>query len=380
MLFVQTRYMIKPYKPPIKGGYMNHCFSTSGLPYSFILSALLYVTVFGDNALRNGDFEHGGENWITWGGQISGELQYRGSYGAGVYSHESSWKGLHQKLPIPENARTFIVEGMMKTDEVAGGREFWERAVISVEFIDEVDSLVDGYPPKVAMVEGTTDWKKYSRKYSINFLASYIKVTLALGNATGSVQFDDISLIFFDEDGRELNCNDLHLKEHPLLSRHREASNRLANPSFSNGITDWQGTASMVSDNNGIQNSPCLQLNASSKDKWAFQLLALPENVHRIVVSGFIATEHVQAGKKFWQCANIGGEFLDENGIRIGNYLEPAGNVSGTTTFKEYTIVYEPRAGAVSLKIICGINGVSGTAFFDDLRVSYFDAEENEVH
>jgi hypothetical protein len=269
---------------------------------------------------------------------------------------------------------------MMKTDEVTGGQKLWERAVISVEFIDEVDSIVDGYPPKVAMVEGTTDWKKYSRKYSINFLASKIKVKLALGNATGSVQFDNISLVFYDEDGKELNGNDLDLKEHPLCAKHREASNRLANPAFSNGITDWQGTEAMVSENAGIKNSACLQLGVSSKDRWAFQVLSLPENVHRIVISGFIATEGVQAGEKFWQCANIGGEFLDEKGIRIGNYCEPTGNVSGSSSFREYTTIYQPRAGAVSLKIICGMNGESGIALFDNLKVTFFDIDGSEVH
>lgn len=332
-----------------------------------------------ENALVNGDFELGATGWIMWGGQVSGRLQYKGGYGAGVYSSERKWRGLSQKVAIPDNARTFVVEGMMKTDEVIAGKEEWEKAVISIDYVNEVDSLIGVYPPNLARVAGTTDWTKYSRRYSVDFTASYIKIVLALGNATGSAQFDNISLVFYDENGKALKLSELQYKDLPLVAKHRGAENKLLNGDFEEGTSSWQASGEMIAAGKGVDESSCLRLGFSESQRWASQMIPLPQNVHRIVVTGSVATENVVQGDEFWKCATISGEFLSDRGVRVGDYLEPTGKVSGTESFREYLVIYPSRTGASSIKITCGMNGESGIALFDNLKVSFFDVEGKEL-
>ncbi len=358
---------------------MNTLLSLRTFTAAAIFGLALVISISADNALENGDFEQGSAGWITWGAQVSGELQYKGSYGAGIYASEAEWKGMHQKIKVPQNARTFKVSGYMKTDEVNGGKKFWERALISMEFVDEVDSIVGQYPAKVALIEGTTDWTKYSKKYSVNFLAPFLKVTLALGNATGSVQYDNISLVFYDAEGKELDTKDFTHKELPILRQHDKADNQLQNGDFSRGIQSWSATEEMLDSKSGLDSSPCLLLGKNQKAKWASQQIDLPIKVHRIVVTAYIATDNLKAGKEFWECANVAGELLDEKGIRIGNWLHSLGNVEGTSDFQEYSIVHAMRPGAKSFRLTVGHNGTEGFASFDNIKVTFFDANGNEI-
>lgn len=333
---------------------------------------------FADNSLINGDFEQGNIGWITWGGQISGQLQYKGTSGAGVYSSEHKWNGLSQSVKIPKNSRTFKVSGMMKTDEVVSGKETWEKANICVEFYDETDSTLSEYPPNVAEITGTTPWTEYSHTYSVNFLASAVNITLALGNATGSVQFDNISLEFFDEKGKALSVSDFEHKTHPLLKKHTEAKNKIGNGDFSDGFSQWEASETMI-ENSGPDGSSCLKLGEIRDENWAVQVIPLPKNVDRIVITGMIATDNVALGAEFWQCANIGAELLNSDGIRIGEYLNPIGNVSGTKDWNSYSGIFRTREGAKSIKVVCGMNGEDGIVLFDNIKVTMFDKAGDEI-
>lgn len=308
----------------------------------FSLTSLTFgSTEESQNALKNGGFEEGIKGWINWGGQVNGQLQYKGLQGAGVYSAEAEWKGMNQIVKIPKNARTFKVEGYMKTDEVVAGKESWEKALISVEFLDETDSALNSYPPNTAEIEGTTGWTKYSRNYSINFLATSVNVILALGNATGSAQFDNISLVFFDESNNPMKISDFKYNNHPLLDKHLSAKNCITDGGFTQNSDSWYIPEGALV-NEGEDGSTCIKVGNVSGDYWAVQVINLPQNINKIVVSGKIASENVVLGEEFWESASVSAEFVDSTGRKVGEYPMPIGNISGTNPGKIIPVCIVP--------------------------------------
>src|SRR5690606_2036706 len=85
--------------------------------------------------------------------------------------------------------------------------EPWEVARMAVEFYNKDGKQVGGYPQAAAQAFGTTAWRPYKRMYPVPPEASSVKVQLALGNAKGTVYFDDIELLLTGEGGKALEAS-----------------------------------------------------------------------------------------------------------------------------------------------------------------------------
>lgn len=49
----------------------------------------------------------------------------------------------------------------------------------------------------------------------------------------------------------------------------------------------------------------------------------------------------------------------------------PIANIYGTNSCKSYSGIIRTIEGATGIKIVCGMNGKSGVALFDDIKVSF---------
>lgn len=179
------------------------------------LMAIFFTQVYGqgkENHIKNPDFEEGKEGWTWWGGQPD-EKGYKGD---GIYIHneEASWSGVHQIIDIPPGAHHVSVSGYMRTNDVKSGSKDHEKARIAVEFIDEKEKLVGGYPPVVVQQEGTNDWQQHEREYTIPSGAASFKVQMALGNCTGEAWYDNIKVTIRDDEGKLLGVYE-HRKSGP---------------------------------------------------------------------------------------------------------------------------------------------------------------------
>lgn len=154
------------------------------------------------NALYNHDFESGESDWEMWGGTLSSEAR-SGSYGLRVTTEEAKWTGAHQIVPLPDKASRAELSGWLRTMDVVKGKQAWEMARITLEFLNASMELTGGYQLVTGEAQGTTEWTYFRREYNVPEGAAYVKVLTVIGNATGTAWFDDLYLTFQHE-GKKL--------------------------------------------------------------------------------------------------------------------------------------------------------------------------------
>jgi hypothetical protein len=169
----------------------------------FLLAMLLVLvnTAIAQNQLKNPGFETPGEGWNFWGGTIQNEVIRSGKYAMKVALDKPRWSGADQIIFFPEEVRKIEVSGWMKTDNVVQGSLNYEQARIAVEFFDNNNAQVGGYPPVTGQVIGTTSWTYYNNSYFVPKGASQVKIQTVLGNCTGTVYYDDMEVLLLNENG-----------------------------------------------------------------------------------------------------------------------------------------------------------------------------------
>lgn len=165
---------------------------------------LFSVQVFGQNQLKNPGFEEE-VGWNNWGG-VKDAVAHSGSFGLKIHNDDFKWSGSDQVILLPEGIKRITVSGWMKTENVEKGTNVWEQARIAIEFYDEDNKLTGGYPQATAQAIGTTEWRPYKRMYPVPAGAKSVKIQLALGNAKGTVWFDDMEATLTGEGGKALEA------------------------------------------------------------------------------------------------------------------------------------------------------------------------------
>jgi hypothetical protein len=159
-----------------------------------IASLCLAAVPFAADALLNGGFEAGLSGWNSWGADTT-SVHHGGAKGCVVRSAKPVWAGLDQKLAIPNGTRTVRVSGWLRADSLRSGKKNWERGRIGVEFTAKGDT-VGGFPPAVGQMRGQLPWTHVERSYAVPEGADTIKVQCALGNSSGTLYCDDLSVEF----------------------------------------------------------------------------------------------------------------------------------------------------------------------------------------
>ncbi|HNY29373.1 MAG TPA: hypothetical protein PKO15_00665 [Fibrobacteria bacterium] len=155
--------------------------------------------------LLNGGFEEGEDAWNFWGAGLASQARM-GKAAVRIANSAPKWSGADQIVQFPAATRTAKVSGWIRTKDVVAGRNPWEMGRIAVEFVDDAGTLVGGYPPVVIQLSGTTEWVEGTREYPVPRGATRMKVQCALGNATGEVLCDDLSVSLRDSSGGALQA------------------------------------------------------------------------------------------------------------------------------------------------------------------------------
>lgn len=163
----------------------------------FALALLTACSGFCADALVNGGFEDGLDGWIVDGAELSTE-SVDGELSAMVRLEEPAWKGVSQILSVPASVRAAKVAGWLRADSVRGGKESWERGRLSVEFQDASGGNVGGHLLAIGQVRGRQPWTRVSRVVPVPAGARALKVECALGNSTGTLRCDGISVEFME--------------------------------------------------------------------------------------------------------------------------------------------------------------------------------------
>lgn len=146
--------------------------------------------------LLNGGFEQGMDGWTKDGdGATIGEGA-PGDHACKVRLAVPGWSGVHQSVVVPAGSGQVKVAGWMRADSVRGGKENWERGRLSIGFRDAKGDTLGGYPPAVGQVRGRMAWTRMERTYDIPAKAASLRVECALGNSSGTLYCDDLSVEF----------------------------------------------------------------------------------------------------------------------------------------------------------------------------------------
>lgn len=162
---------------------------------AFGLPLLLASTIWAGSSLINGDFEKGLEGWTVWGA-TPGMVAHQGKGSCRVHLDTAGWAGASQIVEIPAGTTQVKVSGWLRSDSIKSGKENWERGRLSVEFFGAKGDTLGGYPPAVGQVRGRMPWTPMERTYDVPAGAATIKMGCALGNSTGTLYCDDVSVLF----------------------------------------------------------------------------------------------------------------------------------------------------------------------------------------
>jgi len=159
------------------------------------LIAALALPAAAQNALVNGDFEKGLEGWNQWGGRTTTQAR-SGTLACQVTLAQPAWAGVSQVVAVPEGAKSVRVSGWLESESIRGGKENWERGRISVELFGAKGDTVGGNLLAVGQVRGKMPWTRMERTYPLPPEAKSVKIGCALGNSTGTLRCDDLSVEF----------------------------------------------------------------------------------------------------------------------------------------------------------------------------------------
>lgn len=326
-----------------------------------------------ENLIINPSFEKGTDGWSVWGA-VETKQSYAGAKAVTVTNSSAAWSGISQEIPLLKDAASFTITGWMKTDSVVQGEESWEQALISVEFLDENGEPFNYYPGAVAMETGSTEWTLYEMSYTVYPVTKAIRVIAALGNATGTASYDQLTLVQKKEDGTILGSEAV---QQYARDRYKEVSGSksfVKNGSFDSGNEHWKAyNAAFPTE--GRDGSGVMKI-SNKMVQWggATQEIAIPSEATSVSVSGWIKTDSVIRGNESWNKALINIEFNDSTGTMVGDYVAPAASVAGTEAWAFYEKRYPITEGSSQVKLLCQLSDAKGTALFDDVAVIFYDA------
>ncbi|PKL90811.1 MAG: hypothetical protein CVV21_11045 [Candidatus Goldiibacteriota bacterium HGW-Goldbacteria-1] len=162
-----------------------------------------------DDLLMNGDMEFGSSTPFYWGGWVNGE----GTFEAPGYESPSCFKitnkskaysMITQKVPVvPEKMFVVILSGMIKTENIIQGGNPWDKARISILFLDSAGNRVGGWPAVAGeTAETISEWTKWENNYPVPEGTAFIEVSAGLLDCAGTIYIDKLRLEARDRNGK----------------------------------------------------------------------------------------------------------------------------------------------------------------------------------
>jgi len=162
-----------------------------------------------DDLLMNGDMEFGSLMPFYWGGWVNGE----GSFEAPgyespscfkIYNKTKAYSMITQKIPVvPGKMFVVILSGMIKTENIVQGSNPWDKARISILFLDSAGNRVGGWPAVAReTAETINEWTKWENNYPVPENTAFIEVSAGLLDCAGTIYLDKLRLEARDRNGK----------------------------------------------------------------------------------------------------------------------------------------------------------------------------------
>jgi hypothetical protein len=152
------------------------------------------------NLVENGGFEDDTYGWNAAAAKITPWDMKSGKASCAIISADASaWVGIDQQISIPKKASKLEISAWLKTINVVKGKDEWNGAVFSVEFLDKADKKVgDGI--NVVTLSGDHPWEQALKEVLVPAGATKCKLLLAMGSASGTFLIDDVAVKVINND------------------------------------------------------------------------------------------------------------------------------------------------------------------------------------
>ncbi|WPU97610.1 hypothetical protein SNE26_16410 [Mucilaginibacter sp. cycad4] len=153
------------------------------------------------NLVENGGFEDDTYGWNAGAAKLTPWDVKTGKSSCAIISADASaWLGIDQLVSIPKKAGKLEFSAWLKTINVVKGKDEWNGAVFSVEFLDKADKKA-GEGLNIITLTGDHSWELASKEVLIPAGAVRFKLLLAMANATGTFLIDDVAVKVIMNDG-----------------------------------------------------------------------------------------------------------------------------------------------------------------------------------
>lgn len=146
------------------------------------------------NLVTNGGFEDEMYGWNDGGVKLTPwDVKTGKSSCAIIATNAANWLGIDQQVVVPKKTGKLEVSAWLKTINVVKGKDDWNGAIFSVEFLDKADKRV-GEGVNIVTLTGDHAWELTSKEILIPAGAVRFKLLLAMGYATGTFLIDDVTV------------------------------------------------------------------------------------------------------------------------------------------------------------------------------------------
>lgn len=166
--------------------------------YTLLCCAVFFLLAYKasaqKNLVSNGGFEDGLSDWNAGDGAKITPWDFKGGKGscAIIVYNTNNWVGIDQQVRLPKNTLGLEFSGWIKTINVLKGKDEWNGAVFSIEFLDKADKKI-GEGENIARLSGDQDWEQAKKQVKVPSNAVRFKLMLAMGYASGTMLIDDVS-------------------------------------------------------------------------------------------------------------------------------------------------------------------------------------------
>jgi hypothetical protein len=162
----------------------------------FLACFLLFFTVgtrAQKNLVANGGFEDDLYEWNNNGAKTTPwDLKSGKNSCAIVTANSTNWVGIDQTIRIPKKAQTLEFSAWIKAINVVKGKDEWNGAVFTIEFLDKQDKKIgDGF--NISKITGDQEWTLSKKTLTIPAGAISFRILLAMGYASGTMLIDDVA-------------------------------------------------------------------------------------------------------------------------------------------------------------------------------------------
>ncbi|WP_348824521.1 hypothetical protein [Flavobacterium aestuarii] len=332
--------------------------------------SLFFITVTNNaqtNLIKNGGFE---TDLLNWRGEdaatISAFDKKTGKNSCVINQYVGAeWKAVDQIINIPKKTAAIELSGWVKTSGIEKGKDVWNTGKFDIAFMNSGDKDIQS--ESIASVLGTTPWTFYKKLITVPAGASKARIMLALGQANGTIFFDDLKAVALTQE----QIDKIQAEENAKTAAFSETKTKeLANTGFENGIDSWRGNA-IVSTAVFKEGKAALVLNSAAFD-WngIDQIASVPENTTSITISGWLKSDAIKQGKDPWNNGLFSVEFTGTDNKKTGEDQNIT-FVTGTTDWTFYTKTYSIPAGTKNYRIMLALGFATGTLYADALSVDF---------